>query len=308
MAVRAYWKGYLRLSLVSCPIQLFPATSESEKISFNQINKETGGRIRYRKIDETTGEEVRPENIVKAYQVSKGQYVEFTDEELDSVAIDSTRAIDIDQFVPKTEIDDLYHVRPYYIAPEGEVGQEAFIVIRSAIEQMKKVALGRVVLTSREHMIALEPRGKGLVGTLLRYPYEVRAETEYFEDIPDLKIGKDMMDLAKHIVESKVGHFDPAEFKDHYETALKDLIDKKAKGVKIAPRPERAPAPVINLMEALRRSVASQATKAGAGRPKASKKKIPGQGEMLLPIPGKKAAASEERRPAARKGQSRKAG
>ena len=308
MAVRAYWKGYLRLSLVSCPIQLFPATSESEKINFNQINKETGGRIRYRKIDETTGEEVRPENIVKAYQVSKGQYVEFTDEELESVAIDSTRTIDIDKFVPSTEIDDLYHVRPYYIAPEGEVGQEAFIVIRSAIEQMKKVALGRVVLTSREHVIALEPRGKGLVGTLLRYPYEVRAETEYFEDIPDLKIGKDMMDLAKHIVESKVGHFDPAEFKDHYETALKELIDKKAKGVKIAPRPERAPAPVINLMEALRRSVASQTVKAGAGRPKASKKKITGQREMLLPIPGKKAAASEERRPAARKGQSRKAG
>jgi len=308
MAVRAYWKGYLRLSLVSCPIQLFPATSESEKISFNQINKETGGRIRYRKIDETTGEEVRPENIVKAYQVSKGQYVEFTDEELESVAIDSTRTIDIDQFVPKTEIDDLYHVRPYYIAPEGEVGQEAFIVIRNAIEQMKMVALGRVVLTSREHVIALEPRGKGLMGTLLRYPYEVRAETEYFEDIPDLKIGKDMMDLAKHIVESKVGHFDPAEFKDHYETALKELIDKKAKGVKIAPRPERAPAPVINLMEALRRSVASQAAKAGAGRPKALKKKIPGQREMLLPISGKKAAGSEERRPAARKGQSRKAG
>ena len=308
MAVRAYWKGYLRLSLVSCPIQLFPATSESEKINFNQINKETGGRIRYRKIDETTGEEVRPENIVKAYQVSKGQYVEFTDEELESVAIDSTRTVDIDQFVPKAEIDDLYHVRPYYIAPEGEVGQEAFIVIRNAIEQMKMVALGRVVLTSREHVIALEPRGKGLMGTLLRYPYEVRAETEYFEDIPDLKIGKDMMDLAKHIVESKVGHFDPAEFKDHYETALKELIDKKAKGVKITQRPERAPAPVINLMEALRRSVASQAAKAGAGRPKASKKKITGQREMLFPIPGKKAAASEERRPAARKGQSRKAG
>ena len=309
MAVRAYWKGYLRLSLVSCPIQLFPATSESEKINFNQINKETGGRIRYRKIDETTGEEVRPENIVKAYQVSKGQYVEFTDEELESVAIDSTRTVDIDQFVPKAEIDDLYHVRPYYIAPEGEVGQEAFIVIRNAIEQMKMVALGRVVLTSREHVIALEPRGKGLMGTLLRYPYEVRAETEFFEDIPDLKIDKDMMDLAKHIVESKVGHFDPAEFKDHYETALKELIDKKAKGVKIAPRPERVPAPVINLMEALRRSVASQpVTRSTAARPKGTKKKIPGQREMLLPISGKKAAASEERRPAARKGQSRKAG
>ncbi len=308
MAPGAYWKGYLRLSLVSCPIQLFPATSESEKISFNQINKETGNRVRYRKVDDTTGEEVRPENIVKAYQISKGQYVEFTDEELEAVAIDSTRTIDIDQFVPKTEIDDLYYVRPYYIAPEGDVGQEAFIVIRNAIQQMNMVALGRLVLTSREHVIALEARGKGLMGTLLRYPYEVRADADYFEDIPDLKIGKDMMELAKHIVESKAGHFHPEQFEDHYETALKDLIDKKAKGVKIAPRPERAAAPVINLMEALRRSVASQPTKASAARAKGTKKKIPGQKEMLLPISGKKTSAADEGKAATRKASARKAG
>jgi DNA end-binding protein Ku len=307
MAARAYWKGYLRLSLVSCPIQLFPATSESEKISFNQINKETGNRVRYRKVDEVTGEQVPSENIVKAYQISKGQYLEVTDDELEAVAIESTRTIDIDQFVPKTEIDDLYYVRPYYIAPEGEVGQEAFIVIRNAIEQMNMVALGRVVLTSREHVIALEPRGKGLMGTLLRYPYEVRAETDYFEDIPDRKIAKDMMDLAKHIVESKAGHFHPEHFEDHYETALKALIDQKAKGVQIAPRPERAPVPVINLMEALRRSVASpSAAKPSAVRAKASKKKIPGQKEMLLPIAGRKPAA--EGKGASGKAAARKAG
>jgi DNA end-binding protein Ku len=277
MAPRAYWKGYLRLSLVSCPIQLFPATSESEKISFNQINKDTGNRVRYRKVDEATGEEVPSEKIVKAYQISKGQYLEVTDDELDAIALESTRTIDIDQFVPRTDIDDLYHVRPYYIAPEGDVGLEAFVVIRNAIEQMNMVALGRVVLTSREHVIALEPRGKGLQGTLLRYPYEVRSDADYFEDIPDLKIGKDMMELAKHIVESKAGHFHPEQFTDRYEAALKDLIDKKAKGVKIAPRPERAAAPVINLMEALRRSVASQAAgKTGSTKPKSPKKRIPG--------------------------------
>jgi DNA end-binding protein Ku len=308
MAPRAYWKGYLRLSLVSCPIQLFPATSESEKVSFNQINQDTGNRVRYRKVDDATGEEVRPEKIVKAYQISKGQYVEFTDEELEAVAIDSTRTIDIDQFVPKNEIDDLYYVRPYYIAPEGTVGQEAFVVVRNAIEQMNMVGLGRVVLTSREHVIALEPRGKGLVGTLLRYPYEVRSETDYFEDVPELKIPKDMMDLAKHIVESKAGHFHPEAFKDHYETALRDLINKKAKGVKIAPRAERAPSPVIDLMEALRRSVGSgPAEKTRKAKPKSAKKRIPGQKEMLLPIAGKKPAAAEEQKPAYRKSQTRKA-
>jgi DNA end-binding protein Ku len=296
MAPRAYWKGYLRLSLVSCPIQLFPATSESEKISFNQINRETGNRVRYRKVDEATGDEVRAENIVKAYQISKGQYLEVTDDELDAVALESTRTIDIDQFVPKTEIDDLYYVRPYFIAPEGDVGLDAFLVIRNAIEQMNMVALGRVVLTSREHVIALEPRGRGLMGTLLRYPYEVRAETDYFQDIPERKIAKDMMDLAKHIVGTKAGHFDPDQFTDHYEAALKELIDKKAKGVKIAPRPERAPAPVINLMEALRRSAASQpSSKMVSAKPKASKKRIPGQKEMLLPIQGKKVATAESR-------------
>jgi len=301
-------KGYLRLSLVSCPIQLFPATSESEKISFNQINKETGNRVRYRKVDEGTGDEVRGENIVKGYQISKGQYLELTDDELDAIAIESTRTIDIDQFVPSTEIDDLYYVRPYYIAPEGEVGLDAFLVIRNAIEEMNMVALGRVVLTSREHVIALEPRGKGLMGTLLRYPYDVRADSDYFEDVPERKIAKDMMELAKHIVETKAGHFHPEQFEDHYETALKDLIDKKAKGVKIAPRPEQASAPVIDLMEALRRSAAAKPAAARtAPVQKRGKKKIPGQKEMLLPIPGKKPSAVDARKPA-RKADTRKAG
>ncbi len=297
MAPRAYWKGYLRLSLVSCPIQLFPATSEREKVSFNQISRETGNRIRYRKVDEETGEEVLPEDIVKGYQVAKGEYVEISEEELASIALESTKVIEIDEFVPKSEIDDLYLIRPYYIAPDGEAGEDAFVVIRNVIEQMKMVALGRVVLTTREHVVAMEPRGKGIVGTLLRYPYEIRDEKEYFDEIPDLKLGKDMMDLARHIVETKSGHFKPEKFEDHYEAALKDLVAKKAKGIKIEAPKERVGGKVINLMDALRGSVrAEEARKEKA--PKRSRKRIAGQVEMLLPIAGKKAAKQQAKKPA----------
>lgn len=297
MAPRAYWKGFLRLSLVSCPIQLFPATSEREKVSFNQINKETGNRIRYRKIDEDTGEEVDSENIVKGYQIAKGQYIVIDDDELESIALESTKTIEIDKFVPKSEIDDLYNIRPYYIAPDGKVGQDAFVVIRDIIEKMNMVALGRVVLTSREHVIAMQPRGKGIMGTLLRYPYEVRDEKEYFDDIPNLKIGKDMMDLAKHIVETKSGHFEPEQFEDHYEVALKELIDKKSKGIKIEAPRERAPAKVINLMDALRRSVKEERQPGRKQQAKRSKKRIEGQKEMLFSISGKRAAKEEARKP-----------
>jgi DNA end-binding protein Ku len=312
MAPRAYWKGFLRLSLVSCPIQLFPATSEREKIAFNQINKETGNRIRYRKVDEVTGEEVPSENIVKGYQVAKGRYIEITDSELESIAVESRKTIEIDEFVPKSEIDDLYNIRPYYITPDGKVGQDAFVVIRNIIEQMKMVAIGRVVLTSREHIIALEPRGKGIMGMLLRYPYEIRNEKEYFDEIPELKLGKDMMDLAKHIVETKSGHFEPEKFEDQYEAVLKELIEKKSKGIRIEAPKERAPARVINLMDALRRSAQAerqkQIGKQGTTQPKRGRKRIEGQKEMLLPIPGKKAAKEEVKKPARPPGRQRKAG
>ena len=255
MAPRANWKGYLRLSLVSCPVLLYPATSEREKISFHQINKQTGNRVRLKRVDEETGEEVPYDDIVKGYEVSKGHYLEVTQEELEAISLESTRTIDIDQFVPKDEIDELYDIRPYYIAPDGKVGADAFAVIRDAIEDMKMVALGRLVLTSREHVIALESRGKGLMGTLLRYPYEVRDEADYFDDIPAAHVTKDMLELARHIVKTKTGHFEPKKFEDHYEEALKELLDKKRKGEKITAPKEHAPAKVINLMDALRRSV-----------------------------------------------------
>jgi DNA end-binding protein Ku len=255
MAPRAYWKGYLKLSLVSCPVAIFPATSEREKISFHQLNKKTGHRIRYQKVDADSGAEVPADQIVKGYEVSKGEYIELEPEELEAVAIESKRMIEIDTFVPRDEIDDLYLNSPYYVVPDGEVGQQAFAVIREAIRKEGMVALGKVVFTSREHVILLEPRGKGLVGVTLRFPYEVRKEQDYFDDVTDEKVPKDMLELATHIVETKKSHFHPEKFDDRYEDALKDLLDKKQHGKKIERPTERAPAKVINLMDALRRSV-----------------------------------------------------
>src|SRR3954466_3675784 len=212
MAPRANWKGFLRLSLVTCPIALFPATSDTEKVSFNQINKKTGHRIKYAKVDADTGEEVASEDIVKGYKVDTDTYIEVSKDELEDIALESTPTLEIDEFVPKTEIDSRYLIRPYYLVPAGQVGPDALAALRETIGSMNKVAIGRVVLTNREHIIALEPLGNGLMGTLLRYPYEVRSEKDYFEDIQDVKITKDMLELAKHIVEKKSGTFEPERF------------------------------------------------------------------------------------------------
>jgi DNA end-binding protein Ku len=276
VAPRAYWKGYLKLSLVSCPIALFPATSEREKISFHQVNKETGHRIRYKKVDAETGDEVDNADIVKGYEIAKGEYIELEPDELEAVAIESKHVIDIDEFVPRNEIDELYLRDPYYIVPDGEVGQQAFAVIRDAIRKEGMVALGKVVFTSREHIIALEARGKGMLGVTLRYPYEVRDEKEYFDAVEDEKIPKDMIDLAVHIVETKTGHFKPQQFKDEYEDALKDLLRRKQKGEKIERPKERAPSNVINLIDALRQSVkAGGSAHRSASRPSARTAKKP---------------------------------
>jgi Ku protein len=190
MAPRAYWKGHLRLSLVPCPIQLFPAVSEREKIRFHLINKKTANRIKYYKIDAVTGEPVRDEDIVKGYEIGKGRYIEVPAEELEAVAIGSTHTLEIDQFVPRNEIDELYWNIPYYMTPDGEVGKQAFAVIREAIKTEGKVALGHVVFPTREHVIAVEPRGKGTLRVTLRYPYEIRKEADYFGDLPDEEVPK----------------------------------------------------------------------------------------------------------------------
>ncbi|MCP3442854.1 Ku protein [Bradyrhizobium sp. CCGUVB14] len=311
MAPRANWKGFLRLSLVTCPVALYPATSDTEKVSFNQINRKTGHRIKYLKVDAETGDEVTSEDIVKGYKVDTDTYIEVTKDELDDIALDSTHTIEIDEFVPKADIDSRYLIRPYYLVPDGKVGHDAFAVIRETIRSMDKVAIGRVVLTNREHIIALEPLESGLMGTLLRYPYEVRSESEYFDDIQDVKLTKDMLDLAKHIVEKKSGAFEPELFEDHYETALIDLINKKRSGAPIAAKatPKNG-GNVINLMDALKKSLASEkdATPAAkvaketvkeTAKAKKPKKRVEGQREMLLPISGKggKDAAAREAAP-----------
>lgn len=309
MAPRANWKGFLRLSLVTCPVALFPATSDSEKISFNQINRKTGHRIKYVKQDAGTGEEVPADDITKGYKVDTDIYVEVTRDELDAIALESTRTIEIDEFVPRSEIDALYLVRPYYIVPDGKVGHDAYAVIRETIRSLDKVALARVVLTNREHVIALEARDKGLMGMLLRYPYEVRDAADYFDDIQDVKVTRDMLDLARHIVEQKSGHFRPDKFEDHYEAALTDLIAKKQHGIKIKAPDRPRGDNVVDLMDALKRSLSGNRT-APAAKPKKSKK-ASGQREMLLPIAGAKAgkaAAKAAAKPARGASRARKTG
>jgi DNA end-binding protein Ku len=303
MAPRANWKGFLRLSLVTCPVALYPATSDTEKVSFNQINRKTGHRIKYAKVDADTGEEVASEDIIKGYKVDTETYIEVTKDELDDIALESTHTIEIDEFVPKADIDSRYLIRPNYLVPDGKVGHDAFAVIRETIRSMNKVAIGRVVLTNREHIVALEPLGKGLMGTLLRYPYEVRSETEYFDDIQDVKVTKDMLDLAKHIVEKKSSSFEPDKFEDHYESALTDLINKKRSGIRpTAKATPKTGGNVINLMDALKRSLANERqAPPPAVKGKRPKKRIEGQREMLLPISGKRAAKDEAKAPVAKK-------
>ena len=293
MAPRANWKGYLRLSLVTCPVALYPATSDSEKVSFNQINRSTGHRIKYLKVDAESGEEVPAEDIVKGYKVDTDAYIEVSKDELDNIALESSRTIDIDEFVPKAEIDPRFFVRPYYLVPDGKVGHDAYAVIRETIRNMNMVAIGRLVLTNREHIIALEPLKNGLMGMLLRYPYEVRGEEEYFNDIQNVKVTKDMLDLAKHIVEQKTADFEPGKFEDRYETALIKLINTKRAGKPIAPHARPRPdSNVVDLMTALRQSLDGK--RAPAPKAKKSKKRVEGQREMLLPISAKRAAAAKE--------------
>src|ERR1700726_2221892 len=262
MAARAYWKGSLKLSLVSCPVLLYPATTSVEKTRFHMINKETGNRLKQQMVDSETGDVVESDQKGRGYELKKGEYVEVEKDELEAVQIESSHTIDIDSFVPKDEIDKRYINHPYYIAPDGKAGIDAFTVIRDAMKNKDRVALARIVLTNREHIIAIEPLGKGLLGITLRYPYEVRDEHEYFDDIKNPKITKDMIELASHILDTKAAHFDPSKFKDEYEDALKTLVKRKAAGKPVkSAEPEEKPSNVVSLMDALRQSLKGGSTK-----------------------------------------------
>jgi DNA end-binding protein Ku len=284
---RPFWRGYLKLSLVSCPIALYPGMSSTERVSFRQINKKTGNRLRQQLVDEVTREVVEGDNKGRGYEYAKNAYIPVDDDELDAIAVDSTHTIEIDSFVPRQQIDERYLDSPYYITPDDDVGQEAFAVIREAMRGKDMVALGRVVLSKRERVIMLEAWDKGLIGTTLRYPYEIRDAKEYFEDIPNVKVAPDMLKLADHILKSKATDFDPSQFVDHYEQALVGMLKKKQAGIAI-PRGRAAPRPqnVVNLMDALRHSIAQE--KAASAPRKKARKRIEGQRELLLPIAGKK--------------------
>jgi DNA end-binding protein Ku len=263
---RAYWKGYLRLSLVTCPIELFPATSQADKTHFHQISTQTGHRLRQQMVDEETGRVVDAAHKGRGYELTKGKYVEVGEDELKAIRVESTHTVDIDGFVPRADIDKRYLGKPYYVAPNGKAGAEAFIVIRDAMQDEERVALARIVMAHREHMIMLEPLGRGLLGTMLRFDFEVRSEKEYFSHIPSPRISKDMVSLASHILQTKAATFDPEKFKDEYETALRKLVQRKAKGHTVeAPEPEEKPSNVVNLMDALRESL-----KTNSKRPLAS--------------------------------------
>jgi DNA end-binding protein Ku len=255
MAPRPNWKGYLKLSLVSCAVALYSATSTSGRVRFNIINRKTGHRVHNQVVDAETEDPVPQEDRVKGYQVEKNEYVLVEDEELDEVALESTHTIDIEAFVPRQDVDELYLDESYYIVPNDKVGNEAFAVIRAAMDKEGLVGLARAVLYRRERLLMLQPRGKGLMATALRYNSEVRDETQVFDDIPNVKVPSDMLDLAVHILEGKKTKFDPDKFEDRYESALVSLIKAKQAGKPPPKASEPKPSNVIDLMDALRRSL-----------------------------------------------------
>lgn len=264
-AGRPYWKGYIKLALVSCPIAVYTASSSTERVAFRQVNKLTGNRLRQQLVDEETREVVDAADKGRGYEIGKNKYLLIDDEEFESVEIESNHTIEIDSFVPRSEIDERYFDSPYYIAPNEKVGVEAFAVIREAMLGKSVAALGRVVLSKRERVIMLQPWEKGLLGTTLRYPYEVRPAKDYFDDIPDVKIDGEMLSLAEHILKSKQAHFEPSKFVDRYEDAVVDMLKKKREGLPIEEaKPFIRPANVVNLMDALRASIAGEKA-AGSG-------------------------------------------
>ena len=285
---RSSWKGYLKLSLVSCAVALYNATSTAERVSFTSLHRKTGNRLKQLMVDSDTEEPVDRSDRVKGYEVSKGQYVTVEDEDLEALKIESTKLIDIESFVPQAEIDEIYIDGSYYLAPDDRVAEEAFAVIRNSMARKKMVGIGRVVLSRRERMIMLQPRGKGILATTLRYPYEVRQDAEYFGGIPEIELPKEMLEIAEVIIDRKSGHFEPDKFTDRYEEAVVSLVRAKQAGEAFAVPETPAPSRVVNIMDALKRSLEAE----GAGEMPVRRPRAPSR---------KPAAVEEVRKPRARK-------
>ena len=277
MAPRASWKGYIKLSLVSCPVRLYPAVSAGEKISFNQLHKDTHNRINMKPVDPELGL-VERSDLVRGYEYEDKQYIIVEDSDLEAVRIESNHTLNIEAFVDESEVDPIYQDSPYFLAPDGKMAEETFAVLRDAMRAAGKVAIARLVMSSRERVVTIGAREKGMFVTTLRDPREVRSTAAYFDEIPEIKADPEMLQLAEKLIEQKVTHFDPKQYEDRYETALMEMIKEKLKGHKpiIAAAPERGN--VINLMDALKASL-------GQAKPAA-----PSKSKTAEPAAEKKAA------------------
>jgi DNA end-binding protein Ku len=293
---RPYWKGYLKLSLVSCAVALYSASSSSERVSFNTLNRKTGNRLKQNLVDSVSGEPVDTADRVKGYQFSKGQYVMIEDADLEALKLESTKTIELETFVPQSEVDEIYLDSPYYLAPDDKVAEEAFAVIRDAMMKKKVAGIGRVVLSRRERLLMLHPRGKGMMATTLRYPYEVRQDSEYFSDIHDVKLSDEMLEIAQEIIARKAGHFEPDKFTDRYEEALVEMLRAKQSG-QVFTTPEAAePGNVVNIMDALRKSLQASGGDASARRPRAASKKAAEAPSAKAKPPARKVSARKAAR------------
>lgn len=291
MAPRASWKGYIKLSLVSCPVKMYPATSASERITFNQLHKDTHNRINMKPVDPELGL-VERSDLVKGYEYEDKQYIIIDESDLDAVRIESNHTMNIEAFVDEDEVDAIYQDAPYYLAPDGAMAEETFAVLREAMRQSGKLAIARLVLTNRERVITIGARENGMFVTVLRNPSEVRGTAEYFGNIPDVKPEAEMLQLAEKLIEQKVKKFDPKDYEDRYEIALMAMIREKLKGHKpiIAAAPERGN--VINLMDALKASL-GQAKPAAPSKAKAEPAEKPAAKKPTLKeaVEASKAAA-----------------
>jgi DNA end-binding protein Ku len=296
MAARPYWKGQIRLALVSIPVEIYSATKSGATIAFNQIHEPTGKRIKYEKVVPGVGP-VDAEDIVKGFQYEKGSYVLLDDDELEAVKLESKKTLELTQFVDANEIDPLYYEKPYYVVPADDLAEEAFVVLREALRDTKKVGLGQLAMRGKEYIISLKPCGRGILMETLRYADEVNKAQGYFRDIGDARPDPELLDLAETLIEKKTSKFDPTKFHDRYVDALHELIERKRKlkGGKIKAEDEPAPARgsnVIDLMAALKKSIERPAGTGGkaAAKPAAARKAAPTKKSPAKTAPARKRA------------------
>lgn len=302
--VHSYWNGHLRLSLITFPVRLHAAVVEAEKIRLHKVERGTGERIHYQNVTDD-GDVVEPDDIVKGYEYEKGRYVEIEDEELKKLRVESSHMIDIVQFTASSEIDPIYFDRPFYLVPDGKLAHEAYITLRDALRQSKKIALGQITIAGKERIAAIKPACNGMVLETLRYEYEVRECSEIFSEVPAAgKVSDDQLELAEALIKKKTARFNPQKFKDTYQEGLQEIIDAKLHHRKIkAPAAAKNPTNVVNIMDALKRSLA-QGGEAEAKKP-ASKKGKP-KGKAKTKVKKKSQTKAKAKKPAARAASSRR--